>query len=413
MDAEDPADEELGWRWPMAAALYLAGIAGLASGVGLSERPDVADHGLLTMAYYSLGLFVVGGLDLGTPVGGPLAGRVLLWIAYFGAPLLTASAVIEAALHLMRPERWKLRRLRDHIVVVGTSDLTISYLRVLRRHAPQVKVVVVGEATPAVRVQEIEESFGVTVLTGEITHAYLLERLRLHRARRVVLLGEDNFQSYEAAGKILRLYPQLASRLVLHCGNLRFLRSMQDTYVAHAAHTFNSYHLAATALVRDRLQPHFEKTSGRDVVVIAGFGRFGQTILEELRHFSESQIDTVAVIDVDAERRMLVAEEQQRLAQFCRRIVLQGDISHPEVWRTLAAELDLSQGEPVVILGTGMSGDNLRTALWIKQRHPPARVFARTDDVSEFAERVGADHGIESISITQLVEENIPIEWLN
>jgi voltage-gated potassium channel Kch len=316
-------------------------------------------------------------------------------------------------MQLMRPQGWKLRRLRDHVVVVGTGDLTISYLRVLRRHAPRLPVVVVDDGAQAVRVQEIAQSFGVIVVTGEITHEYLLQRLRLDRARRVVLLGEDNFLSYEAAGKILRLYPQLAQRIVLHCSNLRFLRSMQETYVARQAQTFNSYHLAATALVRDRLQAHFLKTSARDVVVIAGFGRFGQTILEELRHFSETQIDTVAVIDVDADRRMLVAEEQQRLGEFCRRVVLQGDISHPEVWRKLAASVDLAQAEPVVILGTGRSDDNLRTALWLKNRFPAALVFARTDDVSEFAERVGADHGIASISITELVESNIPLAWVS
>ena len=39
----------LGWRW-MAAVVFLAfGIVGLASGVSLSERPDVGESGLLVM----------------------------------------------------------------------------------------------------------------------------------------------------------------------------------------------------------------------------------------------------------------------------------------------------------------------------------------------------------------------------
>jgi Trk K+ transport system NAD-binding subunit len=402
-----------GWRWPVAVGLFLAGLIGLDSGVSLTERPGVAQADLLTMAYYSLGLFVVGGLDLGTPVGGPWVGRALLWIAYFGAPILTASAVIEAATRLLQRERWQLRRIRDHIVVVGTGDLTSSYLRVLRRHSPQVAVVVVDKMAEAVRVDELEQSFGVNVLLGDITHEYLLERLRLAHARRVVLLGDDNFLAWEAASKILRLYPALERRIVLHSSNLRFLRSMQDTTVAQQSIGFNSYHLAATGLVRDRLLMHFEKTAARDVVVIAGFGRFGQTVLEELGRLAETQLDTVAVIDVDADRRMLVAEEQQRIAQFEHRIVLEGDISHPEVWMNLAESVDLAQGEPVVILGTGKSDDNLRTALWIKRRFPQALVFARTDDVSEFAERVGADHDIHNFSITALVEQNIPREWVD
>ena len=182
------------WRWLAALGLYLAGIVGFASGVELSQR-QVHDEGLLTMAYYSLGLFVVGGLDLGTPVGGPLAGRALLWLAYFGAPIFTASAVIDATARLLlRRERWHLSRLRDHVVVTGTGDLTISYLRVLRRHSPEVPVIVVDVSAPAARVQEIEQSFGVSVVPGEITHEYLLGNLSLQRARNLQIAADQLWQ---------------------------------------------------------------------------------------------------------------------------------------------------------------------------------------------------------------------------
>jgi Trk K+ transport system NAD-binding subunit len=272
---------------------------------------------------------------------------------------------------------------------------------------------VVDSAAEVVRVQELEQTFNVSVVIGDITHEFLLHELRLQQARRVVLLGDDDFKAYEAASKILRLYPHLAGGIVLHCQNLRFLRAMQDTYVAQHITGFNSYHLAATGLVRDQLIAHFKKTSARDIVVIAGFGRFGQTILEELHQHAENEIDMVLVIDVDARRRMAVAEEQQRLGSFYRREVLQGDVSHPEVWRSVADIVDLSTSEPAVILGTGRSDDNLRTGLWIKRNSPSALVFARTDDYSEFAERLAADHDINSISITQLVEDNIPRDWVS
>jgi hypothetical protein len=39
-------------------------------------------------------------------------------------------------------------------------------------------------------------------------------------------------------------------------------------------------------------------------------------------------------------------------------------------------------------------------------------VFSRTNDISEFALQIGADHHINCISITQLVEENMPLPWL-
>jgi len=382
------------------------------SGVELSERPSVTGSDLLTKAYYSLGLFVVGGLDLGTPIGGPLLGRITLWLAYFGAPILTASAVIEAVIRVLAPHNWQLKRLQNHVVIVGSGELTISYLRVLRRQDPDVPIVVVDQAMEPVRELELAQTFQVMAVIGEITHDFLLNGLRLERATRVLLLGPDDFQSFEAASQILRRFPHLRERVILHCHNLRFLRAMENTAVGKQCVLFNSYHLAAASLVNDRLIGHFKRTSARDVVVLAGFGRFGQTILEELQKHAPTEIDTVAVIDIDADRRVLVAEEQQRMGGNYRRLVFEGDISHPEVWRALVDAVDLSRNSPTVILGTGRAEDNLRTGLWLKQKYPNAFVFVRTNDKSELAVEVGAEHGIHSISIRALVEDNIPPTWV-
>jgi voltage-gated potassium channel Kch len=400
----------INWRWAAALGLFGCGFIGLISGVGLSERPDVVTAGLLTKAYYSLGLFVVGGLDIGTPDSGPFIGRLMLWIAYFGAPLLTASAVIEAVIRVMSPYSWKLKRLKNHIVVVGSGELTISFLRILRKQSPDVPVVVVDDSVELVRAQELEQTFGAVVVIGEIKHEFLLAELGVERAARVVLLGDNDFQAYEAASRIMRTYP--GTPITLHCHNLRFLRAMQSTSVARQSATFNSYHLAAASLVRQSLLNHFKRTASQDVVILAGFGRFGQTILEELQDQAINEINQVALIDVDADRRILVAEEQERLGDDYERLVFEGDISNPEVWQQLVARIDLSCNEPTIILGTGSTEDNLRTALWIKRRYPNALVFARTNDQSALALEVGAEHDINCISIKQLVEDNLPADWL-
>lgn len=412
------AREQLGrsrtdWRWGAALALFLFALGGFLSGVGLTERSEVAQASLLTQAYYSLGLFVVGGLDIGTPTGGPLIARCFLWVAYFGAPILTASAVIEAVAKILSPRPWQMRRIHHHVVIVGTGAMTDSYLRVLRRHEPRRPVVVVDERIEMIRRQELQQTFNATVVTGDITHEFLITALRLHRASKVVLLGESDFQSYEAASRMLAQFPRLAGRIVLRCHNLRFMRALQETAVARQCLTFNSYQLAAAGLVRDHLIDHFRQTSERDAVVIAGFGRFGQTTLEELQAHAQLEISTVALIDSDATRRLLVAEEQRRIGGSYRREILEGDISHPEVWRQLDSVLDLSVGSPTVILGTGNIEENLRAALWIKGKHPNALVFSRTTDASQLALQVGAEHDINYFSIRQLVEDNIPAEWLS
>ena len=101
-----------------------------------------------------------------------------------------------------------------------------------------------------------------------------------------------------------------------------------------------------------------------------------------------------------------------RIGAEYQRLVFEGDIAHPNVWYQLTQAVDLSQGRPTIILGTGQEQHNLRTALWIKQKYPNAKVFARTNDFSQFALTVGNEHGINNISMTQLVEENVPLNWL-
>ena len=407
----------INWRWFVAVLLYGAALTGMLMGVGLSERPEAAEAGLLTKAYYSLGLFVVGGLDLGVPVGGPFIGRALLWLAYFGCPLLMASAVIEAVLRVMRPGRWQLRMLADHIVIVGSGELTTSYLRILQTAVAagtisKTDIVVIDEGMDPVRQDELAQTFGVRTLSGDISHRFVRKELKLRKARQLVFLGENDFLAYEAATKALADYPMLASRIVLHCHNLRFMRSMQDTAVAKHCITFNSYHLAAQGMVQHALIEQFQQTAQRDVIIIAGFGRFGQTVMEELDAIAEAEIAKMYVLDIDANRRLLVAEEQQRIQGNYERVVLQGDISHPDVWRKLSEMEDLDAQEPTILLGTGSAEDNLRTALWLKRKYPNAMVFARTNDISRLALEVGEEHDIGTFSIKQLVEDNVPQDWL-
>ncbi|MEM9621867.1 MAG: NAD-binding protein [Pseudomonadota bacterium] len=411
MAFEYPQRFKLGWRWYAAALLFGAGFIGLLAGTGVSER-EVVNSGWLSKAYYTLGLFVVGGMDLGVPVGGPTWARTLLWISYFGAPLLTASAVMEAIIQVLAPDHWQLRRIRDHIIVVGSGRLTTSYLRVLRKRSPKARVVVVDAQFDAVRAEELRHNFQAITITGDVTQEYLLQRLRLHRARRVLLLGDNDFQAFEAATRILTLAPKLKGRVIVHSNNLRLMRTVQETTLADQAEIFNTYNLAAAGLVRTELIQHFHQTAARDLVVMAGFGRFGQSVLEELHAHAEQEIAAVAVIDRDADRRVLVVDEQERISANYPRTVFQGDISHPDVWRQLTAAVDLSKSEPTIVLGTGEEQNNLRTALWVQKKYPNALIFVRTNDHSNFALAAGGEHGIKNISITKLVEDHLPNRWL-
>lgn len=191
------------------------------------------------------------------------------------------------------------------------------------------------------------------------------------------------------------------------------MRAMEESRVAILCHSFNSYHLAAAGLVKRHLLEHFHKTEPLDTVVIAGFGRFGQTILEELHKHAPNEMQSVAIIDVDAKRRVMVTDEQLPFEGQYEREVFEGDISHPKVWKQLKANIDLTCNAPVIILGTGAEEENLRTAIWLRSKYPDAMIVARTNQESRFAREVGREHGITSFSMTELIESNIPDNWVD
>ena len=126
----------------------------------------------------------------------------------------------------------------------------------------------------------------------------------------------------------------------------------------------------------------------------------------------KKEIDTIAIIDKDAHRRVLVVDEQFKLTEFAKREVLEGNISHPEMWNKLCETVDLESSEPIIILGSGSAEENLRAALWLKNKYPNALIIARSHQPSQFAQEIGQQYNIYSVSITQLVKENFPEDWL-
>jgi Trk K+ transport system NAD-binding subunit len=401
--------------WLSAGALFFffSALVGFESGVMVTERPELASSGLLTKAYYSLSLFVVGGVDLGTPIGGPPFGRFLVWLSYFGSPVLAAWGLIGTLLKALAPQSWQLKRLKNHLIVVGDQELVTSYLRVLRQRNKKIKVVVVSSSCDQLLKDEFKQNFSAIAVNGDITNEFFLCELKVPRAKKILLLDDNSLRSYDAASVLIKFFPDMADKVIIHCASLRFMRSMERTRVANTCETFNSYHLAAAGLVRSHMLHHFKETRSKDVVIMAGFGRFGQTILEELQQCAAEELDTVLIIDQDAHRRVLVADEQTQFAGGYRREQFEGDISNPEIWDKIHSTVDIQGDNTVFVMGTGNEELNLRTALWLRRKHPWAMVISRSSKESLFAAEVGKEHNIINISIAELLEQNLPSSWVD
>jgi voltage-gated potassium channel Kch len=396
------------WRALVLVVVYGVGLSAFSAGVATGERPELASEGFLAHVYYTLGLFVLGGLDLGLPRGGPALARVALWFAYFAAPAITASALVESVLRVLNPERWRMRRLKDHIVIAGGGHLALLYLSRLRESGV-VRPVIVVDNRSDYPVREIAREGNLVTVSGDINTGALLRTLRLEHAARVLLLTGDDFVNLNAAARILQLAPELENRTIVHVSDLRFLRAVGNTRVGRACEIFNSHQIAAVHVVETEMLRHFESTEAPDSVVLGGFGRFGQTVLDELQRRARGQFNRVVIIDTEVERRARVFEEDVGFREDYQRLLIPGDLRDPDVWRKADAFLG---DAPVYVVGSGDDGTNVRTALWLSVRYPKARVIARSFESSLFASDVAKERGFYSFSVADLVIRSIPERWL-
>ncbi|HSM03115.1 MAG TPA: NAD-binding protein [Longimicrobiales bacterium] len=399
------------WRGMAFLLVCAAGLSGLFLGAGVSER-DLTDTGLAGQAYYVLGLFVLGGLDIGTPAGGPAFARALLWTAYFAAPVITASALIEAAVRLIRPLTERTRALADHVVLGGAGRLTMVYIRKLRGRDMERQIVVVERDPGHPSLAELRDVHRAQVVIGDITHDAVLDRLALGKAHRVLFLTGEDFANLDAAAKVLDRAPNLAGRMVAHVADLGFLRETAGSRVARDCETFNGHEFAAMRLVQDHLLARFRETPDSDVVVLAGFGRFGQTVLRQLQEHAAGSFGSVVVIDERAHARVRVFAEYPGFDEGYEHTVLEGDILDPEIWHRIGSVIRAEGREPVIVLGSGEDGINLQAALMARKRHPGAYVIVRTFRLSPFTGEISREAGLHAFHLGGLIASGMPERWL-
>lgn len=404
-------DADLSWKSWSAITIFFCGLVGFAMGVDVSERPGIPEADFFTKAYYSLGLFVLGGLDLGTPAGGPLLGQILLWVAYFGAPIWTASAIFETILHALRPPVWHVRRIKNKIVIFGGGELTLAFLDRMSAVGNARRAVVIVDESMHPYVDQLRSYHGVRVFVTSGEQMHRLRRYPLQKAHKFLLLSERDDINLELASLLLEQDPDLGPKIVYHVSNLRLLRVLQDTRVVQQCTTFNQYELAATQLAREQLIKRFNATEHRDTVVLAGFGRFGQSILEQLERHASGAFSRVAIIDLHAEQRALIADEQLESERKYSRHTYEGDVDDPVVWQRLLKEVVIGNEEPVFVITTGDDQTNLRCAIWLRKQFENALIISRTLAPSYFAKGVCDEHDVVSVNTAELAQVSIPHAW--
>ena len=400
-------------RVAILALVFLCGFGAFTLGVGATQRPNIPNKDVLARIYYTLGLFVLGGMDLGTPSGGPPLARLALWFTYFAAPAVTATALIEGVMRMVQPQAWMLRRLRGHVVIGGSGKVSMLFLRRFRSIQPRTPVVIIEPREDHAHLDEATDVHRATIVHGDVSDGAILERLQLHRAQRVVLLTGDDFANLEASAKIRNLAPELASRTIAHVSDLRFMRAIAKSSAQAELETFNTHEIAAAHLVKAHLLDHFAHTAPRDVVVLAGFGRFGQTVLDQLQKLARGQFHKVIIIDTMATQNAELFDAQVGFAEGYEVDVKDSDLRDARLWHQIDADGALSGVEPVIIVGSGDAGVNMRTALTLSSSFPKASVIARSFHHSVFAEDLGRSSNLTVFAVADLVEQSMPERWFD
>ena len=389
------------------------------SGVDCTDRPGIPEAGLATQLYYSLGLYVLGGLDLGVPVGGDSFAHISLWIAYFWAPAITTAAVVETIVVSLNPLGLGRLFLRNHIVVAGGGRIASLYLQRLRLEQPRTTVILVDRFTAAAKLESLKHKFHVRVVPADITRPGLVTRLQMRRAQRLMLLTGDDFANLEMASRIADHADtaHLAPRTVVRIADPEMVRMLQDPAIMPwKIESLNLHTVVATDLVEQFLTERFEATQGQDVIVLSGFGRFGQTVLRELERRSTGLFDRVVLVDPVADRNWATYEDRARRrdaewgTSFTADVII-GDQQDPLVWRRLRTKLADRAERTTFVIGTDDDAQNLRTALLVRDVFPEAYVACRMFDASAFALKMSREARIELVEMAERLQRTMQPSW--
>ncbi|MBW2404175.1 MAG: NAD-binding protein [Deltaproteobacteria bacterium] len=406
------------WVWRGALAVSAFGLALYAFQVGVvvSDRPDVVGAGILTHVYYSLGLFVLGGLDLGVPIDGPDGARVALWFAYFLAPLVTTGVLVESALRLLRPAWIQRQHLRNHIVVVGVGQLAELFLETLHAGTKSPRVLLVDTRQSQRLLAKARDQYGAPYVCADIRHSSTLGLLSLSHAKGVALLTGDDLINLEAAWAVLEAEPSMS--VVAHIDDIQMKREM-DRLMGDSGgqriRAFNMHHMAADRLYDQHLAPRFEETSARDAVVLVGFGRFGQTMLEHLRREASDELERVVIVDPTAKNAVAAFNMQTHQSSFPVDVI-DGDAEDPMVWDQLDALLKDVAHPPVFIFGTNSDSLNLRLAMLLRKRSRSLEIFVRCFHESRFSAQLAKEYRFHVMALEQMMHEaleELQKEWFD
>ncbi|HOX87675.1 MAG TPA: NAD-binding protein [bacterium] len=348
---------------------------------------------VLQAFYFSLGIFILAGFDIGFPANTSSLPNLLLWICYFLAPLLTASFVYsfvqEKLLKKLNPHY------KNHTVICGFGKSGKLVYELARAHYPKKHKIVVIECNPDNLYRtELSKKPTVWWICGNFTDELVLKKARGKYASEIIITTNHDFANLKAIFTMKSMLdPQHPLRIFCHIGDPKlhsaFKNTLRDKELSSRVKFFNAYDVVTRRLAANWLQNPPGDQRPRSFILV-GLGRFGRLLLQNiLTDSSLTGQDEIAIVTLNP------SYDVQRLKYHWPRGLnpkprilepIIDTIQNPSVWQRLNQQFKGNDKNLFVILCRDDDIANLETAISLKtgpvsplrQSTIVCRIFSKT-----------------------------------
>ena len=183
--------------------VIIIALIGLNNGIYFKDFPNIGEESYLVQLYYVVSLFLMSGIDFGLPLGESDFYRFLVFTAWILAPIIAATSVIEAVFRSIDPDFFK-RKYKDHIIIIGATELSVSRLEYLKRLKE--KIIIVDNNSENVNLEYFKKLKNIRILIRDFNSPNIFEKLNIARCKSIWLFTDDDFLNIELSLKVKTTY---------------------------------------------------------------------------------------------------------------------------------------------------------------------------------------------------------------
>ena len=354
----------------------------------------------------------------------------MLEMARWSALVFTGRAIFGIGRHLLRREQttWRMRRLRNHVVVCGLGRRGADCVRFERGTPGKVmRDVVVIDRAPSPDLTEECESLGARVLTGDATDATVLRQAGVAQASVLFALLSDDGANCTVAARARETIaatrrhgePLLCN---VHLSNVELRSTLEETLAISSdargvtVRFFDLFDLEARRILLESLPFDWNGVRydepRRVHLVILGFGRMGRAVAAraaKLGHFANACRDPALRLKISVIDRSARENGERLLSRYpqfnscCEFELLKYEIDSPAA----TAQLQAWCADPETMCSVAACFDDEALTSEVAIRLVPRMKTTGTRLALRLARRTGL--GL----VTELARQHgVPSKWL-